>query len=340
MAELEQVFDDVKTNTKKLVKSKPFLIAAGVVALVALYVWWRNSQSSDSVAYDAVGYGGYPTLSGGDDSGYYDSGSGSGSDSGSDMSGEFERYVEELNRANEENFSYMMNFYDSQINDLYGSISMMSEDYAILEEENLSLAYRVERDAAVSQMRANSELYNTITDRVTKDALHAENLAIAEAWGFTFDPSTGNYFDGNSVVYTTAKQQAGYDTAYTGGKSSSSSSSFVSNKEYNQTVQNSVVNSTKTATSTASSSSKGYDANVDYSLAIKQAKESGASESTIKALETARQAKINDVYGGVDPAKKTTTTTTTKTTATKSASNNPVTYATANTTNRRGGKTN
>lgn len=48
----------------------------------------------------------------------------------------------------------------------------------------------------------------------------------------------------------------------------------------------------------------GYDKNVDYSLAIKQAKESGAGEGVIKQLETERQNKINDKYGGKDPYKK------------------------------------
>ena len=47
----------------------------------------------------------------------------------------------------------------------------------------------------------------------------------------------------------------------------------------------------------------GYDKNVDYNLAIKQAKESGAGEGLIKQLETERQNKINAMYGGVDPDK-------------------------------------
>lgn len=47
----------------------------------------------------------------------------------------------------------------------------------------------------------------------------------------------------------------------------------------------------------------GYDKNVDYKLAIKQAKESGAGEGVIKQLETERQNKINAMYGGVDPDK-------------------------------------
>ena len=52
------------------------------------------------------------------------------------------------------------------------------------------------------------------------------------------------------------------------------------------------------------SSSKGYDSNVDYSLAIKNAEKSGASQATINKLKEERQNKINDKYGGKDPYKK------------------------------------
>lgn len=56
--------------------------------------------------------------------------------------------------------------------------------------------------------------------------------------------------------------------------------------------------------SSGSSGGKGYDSNVDYSLAIKNAEKSGASQSTIDKLKEERQNKINDKYGGKDPYKK------------------------------------
>ena len=56
--------------------------------------------------------------------------------------------------------------------------------------------------------------------------------------------------------------------------------------------------------SSGSSSGKGYDKNIDYSLAIKNAEASGASKETIDRLKEERQNKIDDVYGGKDPAKK------------------------------------
>lgn len=44
-----------------------------------------------------------------------------------------------------------------------------------------------------------------------------------------------------------------------------------------------------------------YDPNKDYSLAIKQAQASGASQSQINRLQQERQNKINAQYGGTDP---------------------------------------
>lgn len=56
--------------------------------------------------------------------------------------------------------------------------------------------------------------------------------------------------------------------------------------------------------SSGSSGGKGYDKNVDYSLAIKNAEKNGASQATIDKLKSERQNKINDKYGGKDPYKK------------------------------------
>lgn len=48
----------------------------------------------------------------------------------------------------------------------------------------------------------------------------------------------------------------------------------------------------------------GFNKDIDYSLAIKQAKKAGLGEGAIKQLETERQNKINALYGGKDPTKK------------------------------------
>lgn len=62
--------------------------------------------------------------------------------------------------------------------------------------------------------------------------------------------------------------------------------------------------SSSSKNNSSGSSSKGYDSNVDYSLAIKNAEKNGASQSTIDKLKAERQNKINDKYGGKDPYKK------------------------------------
>lgn len=48
----------------------------------------------------------------------------------------------------------------------------------------------------------------------------------------------------------------------------------------------------------------GFNKDIDYTLALKQAKKAGLGEGAIKQLETERQNKINSLYGGKDPAKK------------------------------------
>lgn len=48
----------------------------------------------------------------------------------------------------------------------------------------------------------------------------------------------------------------------------------------------------------------GFNKDIDYLLAIKQAKKAGLGEGAIKQLETERQNKINALYGGKDPSKK------------------------------------
>lgn len=48
----------------------------------------------------------------------------------------------------------------------------------------------------------------------------------------------------------------------------------------------------------------GFNKDIDYTLAIQQAKKAGLGEGAIKQLETERQNKINALYGGKDPYKK------------------------------------
>lgn len=287
MAEIVEVFEDGAENVKKFVKKNPLIVAGLVVGGVALYVLWVKSKgaAADSTAYEAIGYAGYPTIGGG----------GGSSDYVEDSDSYYEEIIRENQTQTDTIIDSIIKEYDGYLADIETTVGVLEERAITSEQKNEELANQLKRQNVISQMRANSELYNTITDRATKDALHDENMALAESMGWTFDASTGNYFEGNSVVYTTAKQQAGENTAYTGGKPTASpSGSFVNNTTYNNGVIDSVLQQSK-------ESSKGYADGVDYSAAITQAKNSGASQETIKALETARQNKINAVYGGKEP---------------------------------------
>lgn len=285
--EIQEVLDDFGDNTKKLFKNKKFLVITGGVAATALVIGYLRNRESDeeATAYEAVGYAGYPTVGGSSSSEFV-------STSEVDSTSQ----VDELKSYYEEVLGQTTTEYDGVLSEMESNITTLSNRLITAEETNANYQYQIEKQNAISQMRANSELYNTLStpaDATTRAALHEENKAIAEKYGWEFDASTGNWFEGNTVLYTTAKQQAGYNTEYTGGKSAASANTtYVTNAEY--------------AVQRSQAATKGYDSNIDYSLEIVKAKESGASAETIQALQDARQAKINDKYGGVDPASSST----------------------------------
>ena len=287
MAEMIEVLEDGVENTKKLFKKKPFLIAAVGVGAVALYVAYKKSQETTGEMGYAVGYSGYPTVG--------------GSSSGSSD----EAYFDQILSENQSQYSDLMNSviseYDSAFSELQSTIGVLSDRVTTSEARNEEYEKQIIRQTAISQMLANSELYNTVSDRATKDALHAENLAIAEEMGWTFNAEDGHYYENGKKVYTTSAAKTGQNTAYTGGTSSttktgtsSSSSSFVNNSTYNSSVIDSILKASQ-------SDPDGYVDDVDYSALYNEAAQNGASTATLKAIQAARQNKVNDVYGGVDP---------------------------------------
>ena len=93
----------------------------------------------------------------------------------------------------------------------------------------------------------------------------------------------------------------GSDGSWTKGSSSGSSSGSSGGKSGSSSGSS---NKTSTGGSSNKSNSPGYyNPNLDYSLAIKNAQSSGASQSYINQLQQERQNKINAQYGGVDPYK-------------------------------------
>lgn len=281
MAEITEVFEDFGENAGKLFKNKKFWLLAGGVGIVALVAgYMKNQQEAEAVmGFEAVGYAGYPTVGGS-----------SSSESVYSESDENLAYFEQL-------LGETQTEYDSVITEMEDNITTLSNRLTTSEEENTAYLETIERQNAVSQMRANSELYNSLGEgnSDTKEALHAENLAIAEKYGFTFDSTSGNYYDGNGVVYTTAKQQAAVTGKTSTNKSKSTTVNYTTNKENTAARQEAV----KTAFNGGESTGGGvgrayvtYDENKDYTTAIQQAKSSGASQSVINHLYAERNAKI------------------------------------------------
>ena len=242
MAEIEQVFEDFTENAKKAIKSKPFLFAAVGVGLVALYVGWKRNRAAadDSGPYEAIGYAGYPTVGGGggeyvDDSAYYES-----------LISDYESSISDMQTEHNSAIADLTQQYDTSLDELHSNILDLTEKQKSTEEALAEQKYQRERERALSQMKANSELYNALSkteNAEEREALHAENLAIAEKYGWKYDPRSGNYFDGSSVVYTTSAQQAarpGSGSVSTTKKASSGAVSYENNASYAKRVAKTV----------------------------------------------------------------------------------------------------
>ena len=260
MAEIQEVFEDFTENAKKAIKSKPFLVAAVGVGLVALYVGWKRDRtaSDDSGPYEAIGYAGYPTVGGGggeyvDDSAYYES-----------LISDYESSISDIQSEHSSVIADLTQQYDTSLDELHSNILDLSEKQKSTEEALAEQKYQRERERALSQMKANSELYNALDKEENaeeREALHAENLAIAEKYGWKYDPRSGNYFDGSSVVYTTSTQQAaryGSGSVSTTKKAGPGSVTYENNASYANRVANSVQKaSSGTANRVANSVQKG-----------------------------------------------------------------------------------
>lgn len=142
--------------------------------------------------------------------------------------------------------------------------------------------------------------------------------------GAARDDLSGKYdkvdADGNKMYYTGFDKNVDYNLAIKQAKESGAGEGVIKQLE---TERKNKINamyggvdpnkggkpsgggsSSSKGNSSSGSSGKGYDSNVDYSLAIKNAEKNGASQSTIDKLKAERQNKINDKYGGKDPYKK------------------------------------
>lgn len=306
MAEITEVFEDVGNKLKKTFKNKPFLIAClgvGAVALVLGYKKYNTGGESetDVEGYSAIGYAGYPgvgSAEGFDDNTYYDS-----------YFEDIMNTIQQNKEDTDQQIADLGNDFTEQLNGVYDEIGGLYDEMgnnvssfdkvyttpAAVDSDN---DWYYERQAILDQMAANSDAYNVVTDRATKDALHAENVMLGEYLGLTFDSSSGLWMDGGSVAYITdaqtelamQKKQAG---------SADGASGFVSNKQYLEGVANSL---NKGTTVTTPKTSVSFDPNADYQALINKAISSGARASVIDGLNAQREAKIAATGGSTAKA--------------------------------------
>ena len=121
MAEMMDIFDDSpsgknSSGVKKLFKNKKFLVACGVVAVVALFVAWkRNQETSYFDGSQAIGYAGYPTTGGG--------GGDTGGASDTSYLDDYNATIEEIQKEYNSSLDSVTQEYDSTLDSMYSNIN-------------------------------------------------------------------------------------------------------------------------------------------------------------------------------------------------------------------------
>lgn len=220
MPEIQEVMDDFGKNTKKLLKSKPFKIALVGVAGVGLYVAWRRRNEDEEnqvVGYVAAdGYAGYPVTGGGSgetDLNYSDSGM-----TNEEIAGIISDGLGQISADWSASYSDSMNDVYGYMDAVNSNVEALSDQVYAMQDMNAYLLEEMLKQSAIDQMKANSNLYNNISDYNLKQQLHDENMMIADQFGLTFNPNTGNYYDSGGVLYTTTQQDLGLLNSDTNAK--------------------------------------------------------------------------------------------------------------------------
>ena len=263
---MAEILEDFADNTKSLFKNKKFLVAAGVVAVAALFVGYRRNKAAQAAQEQAsqagspaVAYAGYPSAETDNSQstlGYYEallSEMQSDYDSKlSDMQGEYSANIADLTSKHDADIADLTSKHDADVADLMEQLDeMANKDVDDVpshsrRRKNDSYQEELEKMQDLAQMKANSELYNALTspeNEAERKSLHAINLAIAEKYGWKYNGNTGNYYDSSgNVLYTTADQQARMVNVVSGKTSTSSGETFVNNKQYQASYAQSVQN--------------------------------------------------------------------------------------------------
>ena len=107
-------------------------------------------------------------------------------------------------------------WYDSNGKKVYSTVTQISNTVSVVGGKDAST-----KADDIAKMMDNSDAWHVSND-TDRRALEAENYAIASKYGFTYNDSTGLWYDNGTPVYQTETQKA---KASSGSSSSSSSSS-------------------------------------------------------------------------------------------------------------------
>lgn len=184
------------------IKKKPFLFACIVVAILGIYVWYRNSQKEQEQeqshqnmlvadGYDALSVAGYETgLTGG---GFASSGY---DDFVNDMFNSFQAQIKDVQSS-----------YDAQVDDMSMQIIKLSNKLntqsSIIDEQADTIALQND----ISVMKSNSDKWAYATSDAERKALEDANKHIAHKYGWSFNSGDGYWYDSTgSRVYSTEIQ--------------------------------------------------------------------------------------------------------------------------------------
>ena len=307
-------FEAIGSNAKDLLKNKKFQIAIVVVGMVALILWIIKQQRTTTTttetfdSYDGtspIGYGGYgyPSTSGVEQ----------------DFDWLYERLDGLADMITDTNAAQ-----DEKWDEMFGALSDRLDGLGDGSEDNYvsggyvggftSPSQKVDEQAIIDAMEANSNAWWDTTTAEGRDYLHSENAYLGSLIGASYDNQTGIWYKDGLPLYNVNKGNANSTiaTTSTGSRQPSSGTvGYVANVDYQAAINEALSNGASAATinqlnearnakiaATGGGSTVSYDPNTDYQALINQAKAVGADQSVIDNLTASRNAKIEAMNNG------------------------------------------
>lgn len=313
MAEVSEVFSDLKTSGKKLFKDKGFVLLCVGVGLVALILWaikqnrgTTTEETSEEVGYYTYGYP-YGANDGYSDyDWFYDKLDALQEQYDMGLEKQDEKYDLLIDQMNTK-YDQMLDKYDQMMEKLDSKDD--SFDFVSGGPGYVSTGPSIDEQAIVDAMFQNSSMWWDTTTQAGRDALHDANLYMGGMIGATYDEDTGIWSKDGKPLYTVDKGDA---TAYVTemGKKNipASQMTYVSNVDYQSAINDAIRNGAdasvindlnilrdqKIADSgkTTEQANTNFDPNTDYQALINSAEAAGASRDVIDNLTAQRNAKI------------------------------------------------